>query len=414
MMMLNRPTSPNKEAWRVPLSDVKIRTAKPGAKLRKLSDGNGLQLWLTAAGGKHWKLAYRLGRPAKQKVLPLGPYPAVGLADARRATMAARELLAKGVDPVRHYEDEKAGRAHAEVWTFDALAGELVAKKLREGKSERTAKKLRWLFELARPFIGNRPIASITAPQVLTALQKVESNGRLETATRMREAIGAVFRFAIATGRAENDPTFALRGALATPKVRHRSAITNPKAFGALLRVIDGFEGHPSTKACLQLQALLFPRPGELRLAEWREFDFDRTVWNIPAKRTKMRRGHACPLPRQAIAILEGLHPITGRGALVFPGLRSTSRAISENTMNAALRHMGIRPDEHTAHGFRATASTILNESGKFSADAIERALAHQDTDEIRRAYSRGAYWVERVAMAQWWADHLDELRAAT
>jgi integrase len=179
----------------------------------------------------------------------------------------------------------------------------VVAKKIREGKTERTAKKLRWLFELARPFMGSRPIASITAPEVLAALQSVESKGRLETATRMREAIGAVFRFGVATGRAENDPTFALRGALATPKVKHRAAITNPKVFGALLRLVDGFEGQPTTKACLQLEALLFPRPGELRLAEWNEFDLDKAVWSIPAKRTKMRREHGCPLPRQAIGI---------------------------------------------------------------------------------------------------------------
>jgi integrase len=393
------------------LSEAKIRNAKSSAKIRKLSDGGGLQLWVTPAGGKHWKLAYRHGRPAKQRVLPLGAYSAVGLADARRASIDARVLLAKGVDPIERRNAVKANKAAADVWTFDAVATELVAKKIREGKTERTAKKLRWLFELARPFIGDRPVASITAPEVLAALQSVESKGRLETATRMREAIGAVFRFAVATGRAENDPTFALRGALATPKVKHRAAITNPKVFGALLRLVDGFEGQPTTKACLQLQALLFPRPGELRLAEWNEFDFDRAVWSIPAKRTKMRRDHGCPLPRQAIVILKALNPITGRGTLVFPGLRSASRAISENTMNAALRHMGISQDEHTAHGFRATASTILNESGRFSADAIERALGHQDGNEIRRAYSRGAYWAERVAMAQWWADHLDELR---
>jgi integrase len=392
------------------LSETKIRTAKSSAKIRKLSDGGGLQLWLTPAGGKHWKLAYRHGQPPKQKLLPLGAYPAVGLAAARRVSLAARELLAKGIDPIQQKKAERASQARIDVWTFDFVAGELIAKKVREGKSERTIKKFRWLFELARPFIGNRSIASITAPQVLAALQSVESKGRLETATRMREAIGSVFRFAVATGRAENDPTFALRGALTTPKVRHRAAITNPKAFGALLRAVEGFEGQPTTKACLQLQALLFPRPGELRLAEWNDFDFDKGVWNIPAKRTKMRRDHACPLPRQAIAILKALYPLTGRGALVFPGLRSASRAISENTMNAALRHMGISQDEHTAHGFCATASTILNESGRFSADAIERALGHQDRNEIRRAYSRGAYWAERVEMAQWWADHLDEL----
>jgi integrase len=229
----------------------------------------------------------------------------------------------------------------------------------------------------------------------------------------MREAIGSVFRFAVATGRAENDPTFALRGAIATPKATHRAAILDPKAFGALLRAIDGFQGQPTTRACLQLMALLFPRPGELRLAEWGEFDLDKAVWGIPAKRTKMRRDHACPLPRQAIAILEGLRPFTGHSVLVFPGLRTDKRPISENTLNGALRRLGYAKDEVTAHGFRATASTMLNESGLWSHDAIERALAHQDPDAVRRAYARGAYSDERARMAQWWADHLDELRKA-
>jgi integrase len=260
---------------------------------------------------------------------------------------------------------------------------------------------------------GDRPFASITAPQVLTALQSVEAKGRFESATRMREAIGAIFRFAVATGRAENDPTFALRGALAIPKVAHRAAVLEPKAFGAMLRAIDGFQGQPTTRACLQLMALLFPRPGELRLAEWSEFDIAKAAWNIPAKRTKMRREHACPLPRQAVEILEAPRSITGRGALVFPGLRTDKRPISENTLNGALRRLGYSKDEATAHGFRATASTMLNECGLWSHDAIERALANQDPNAVRRAYARGAYSDERVRMARWWADHLDVLRAS-
>jgi integrase len=396
------------------LSDAKIRAAKPRATILKLSGGNGLQLWITPAGGKHWKLAYRHGQPSKQKVLPLGAFPVIGLADARRATEAARAMLARGLDPIEQRKADKVTKARADVWTFDTIAAELIAKKVREGKSERTAKKLRWLFDLANRFIGDRPVASITAPQVLAALQWVESRGRLETATRMREAVGAVFRFAVATGRAENDPTFALRGALAAPKVVHRAAVLEPRAFGAMLRAIDGFQGQPTTRACLQLMALLFPRPGELRLAEWNEFDFEKLVWNIPAKRTKMRRDHACPLPRQAVAILEALRSITGQGALVFPGLRADMRPISENTLNGALRRLGYAKDEATAHGFRATASTMLNESGHWSHDAIERALAHQDPNAARRAYARGTYTDERVRMAQWWADFLDELRATT
>jgi integrase len=242
-------------------------------------------------------------------------------------------------------------------------------------------------------------------------LRKVESKGLYETARRMRSSIGEVFRYAIATARATADPTFALRGALTVPTVKHRAAITDPKELGALLRSIDGFQGQPTTIAALKLMALLFPRPGELRLAEWKEFDLEAAIWAIPATRTKMRREHRVPLSRQALAILEGLYPISGHAALVFPGLQGHLKPISENTLNLALRRLGFTQDEATAHGFRATASSLLNESGRFLVDVIERALAHQDTDAVRRACARGEHWQERVAMNQWWADHLDTLR---
>jgi integrase len=242
-------------------------------------------------------------------------------------------------------------------------------------------------------------------------LRKVEGKGLIETAHRLRATIGEVFRYAIATQRAKNDPTYALRGALQQPVTKHRAAILDPKELGGLLRAIEAFQGQPTTTTALKLMALLFPRPGELRLAEWKEFDLDKALWTIPASRTKMRREHRVPLPRQALMILRELHSVTGYAALVFPGLRSVKRPISENTLNGALRRMGYTQDEMTSHGFRAAASTLLNESGKFSADAIERALAHQDADAIRRAYARGEHWQERVTMAQWWADHLDSLR---
>lgn len=287
----------------------------------------------------------------------------------------------------------------------------MIARKKREGKAERTVDKLEWLFGLAKPYIGDRPIADISSREVLAALQSVETKGLHETARKMRGVIGQVFRYAIATGRAANDPTSALRGALTAPMVTPRASITNAKGFGALLRAIDGFAGQPETRACLQLMALLFPRPSELRLAEWTEFDFARTVWTIPAQRMKMRRPHTCPLPAQAIEILEALREISSGSLFVFPGVRSSRRPISENTMNAALRQLGFAQSEMTSHGFRASASTLLNESGKFSPDAIELALAHQDENAARRAYARGAYWDERVRMANWWADHLDILR---
>ena len=255
------------------------------------------------------------------------------------------------------------------------------------------------------------PVLEITPLEVLAELRKVEAKGLHETAKRMRSAYGEVFRYAVMTAKATQDPTSALRGALTIPIVKHRAAITDPKELGALLRAIDGFSGQPTTIAALKLMALLFPRPGELRLAEWPEFDLSSAVWAIPASRTKMRREHRVPLSRQAIQVLENLFPFTEHSALVFPGLQSATKPISENTMNLALRRLGYTKDEATSHGFRATASSLLNESGKWSADVIERALGHQDADAVRRAYARSEYWKERVEMNQWWADYLDALR---
>ncbi len=393
------------------LSDLKCRNAKPGAKLAKLSDGGGLQLWITPAGGKTWKLAYRFD--GAQKSLTIGPYPAFGLGDAREKRDEAKRLLVEGRDPSVAKRLDRLARASASATTFRLVAEELLAKKTREGRAEATLAKTAWLLEFAYPFLGDRPIGEISSLEVLEALRKVEARGRHESARRMRSVVGEVFRYAIATARAANDPTVALRGALTAPTVKHRAAVTDPKAFGALLRAIDGFDGQPTTKAALQLMAYLFPRPGELRLAEWREFDMDAAVWIIPAARTKMRREHRVPLPPQAIAILKQLGRLTGDGkaGLVFPSVRSVLRPISENTLNAALRRLGYGTDEATSHGFRATASSLLNESRKFSADAIERALAHQDADAVRRAYARGEHWEERVELMHWWASECDRLR---
>ncbi len=398
----------------MPLTDIAVRTAKPSQTVQKLSDGGGLQLWVTPSGSKLWCLAYR-DLSGKQKKLSFGAYPAVTLAKAREERGKAKTLLASGIDPGQHAKTEKANKAVAEANneanTFAALATELLAKKKREGKASNTIGKREWLYGLAGDAFGKRPIADITAQEILRVIQVVENKGLLETARRMRSSIGEVFRFAVATGRATHDPTFAIRGALAKPTVRHHAAITEAKALGGLMRAIDAFQGQPTTIAALKLMALLFPRPGELRLAEWKEFDIANAVWIIPAARMKMRREHRVPLPPQVLAVLESLRPITGHGDLVFPGIVSVKKPISENTMNVALRRMGYGQDEMTAHGFRAAASTLLNESGKFSADAIERALAHQDKDAIRRTYARGEYWSERVKMAVWWADHLDALR---
>ncbi len=392
----------------MPLSDVAVRAAKPQPKPVKLSDGGGLQLLVTPTGGKLWRLAYRFD--GKQKQLALGAYPAVGLADARKARDAAKATLAAGVDPSEKAKVDRAARKVASANTFGAIADELIAKMERERKAVRTIAKVTWLLGIARPDLGQRPIADITAAEVLRVLKAVDDRGNHETAKRLRATIGGVFRYAIATTRAENDPTYALKGALTAPTVTHRAAITDPKGLGALLRAIESFDGQPTTRAALRLMPILFPRPGELRMAEWGEFDLEKAEWTIPASRMKMRRPHRSPLPRQAIEILRDLHEITGRGKLPFHSVRTVLRPISENTLNAALRRLGYAKDEVTAHGFRATASTLLNESGLWHADAIERQLAHIEADDVRRAYLRGEHWDERVRMMQWWADRLDQL----
>lgn len=394
----------------MPLTDVSIRAAKPRDRLFKLSDGGGLQLWVTPDGAKRWRLAYRAN--GKQKLLALGVYPAVGLKEARAARDEAKKTLAGGQDPLQAKKAAKAARAVADADTFDAVAGEIIDKKRREGKADRTLVKFEWFMSLARPALGARPIREITAPEVLAVLRPIEASGRAETAKKLRGAIGQVFRFAIAIGRAENDPTGALKGALASPTVQHRAAITDPKAFGALLRAIADYEGAAETRAALELLALTFVRPGELRAAEWADFDLDAGIWSIPAERMKMRRPHRVPLAPRTVCVLRGLFAITGGGKLLFPSVRSADRCMSENTINAALRRLGYGQDEMTGHGFRSAASSILNESGLWHADAIERQLAHVDSDSVRRAYARADYWDERVRMMDWWAEKCQQLQS--
>lgn len=396
----------------MPLNDLQIKTAKPAEKLVKLSDGGGLQLWVTPDGAKRWRLAYRHG--SKQKVLALGVYPATSLRDARQGREAAKKLLATGQDPSVSRRVEKTNKIAASTNTFVALASEVAAKKKREGKAEGTIERFEWLTRLAGPVIGERPVADISASEVLAALRTVESRGRHETAKKMRSAIGEVFRFAIATGRAENDPTGALKGALTVPVVTHRAAIIEQKPFGGLLRAMRSYEGAPETRAAMELLALTFVRPGELRAAEWSEIDLDAAVWAVPAGRMKMRRPHRVPLAPQAVALLSDMQSLTGHGRFIFPSVRSSARVMSEGTIGAALRRLGYRPDEMSAHGFRSAASSMLNESGLWNADAIERQLAHVDADAVRKAYARADFWDERVRMMAWWADRCDEMRRAS
>jgi integrase len=393
----------------MPLTDMACRTAKSGPTRKKLTDGDGLQLWVQPNGSRLWQLAYRFN--GRQKQMALGPYPEVSLAEARDKRTEARRLLRDGVDPAERKKKVAEEAKPLSGDTFKDIAEEFMAKCRREQLADRTLGKKEWLLSLAYPVLGPKRVSEIRPIEVLGVLQDVENRGCYETARRLRSTIGAVCRFAVATARAETDPTTALRGALTTPKVTPRAAITDPKEFGGLLRAIDGFEGEPTTLYGLKLMALLFPRPGELRHAEWSEIDVKKSVWTIPAAKTKMRREHRVFLAPQTIAVLEDLRAVTGHKKLLLPGLTSSEKPISENTLNAALRRLGFGQDEMTSHGFRATASTLLNESGLWSVDAIERQLAHIDMNSVRRAYARGLHWDERIRMMIWWADYLDELR---
>lgn len=396
----------------MPLTDVAIRNAKPREKPYKVGDTLGLFLLVQPSGGKLWRVKYRID--GKEKKLAIGIYPQVGLAEARRRRDAARELVAAGKDPGREKQREKVrSRIQAET-TFDAIAAEFCQKRSRDGQKAwavSTATRSEYLLSLLKGSIGKLPITEIEPADVLIAVRKIERKGQLESARRTLQLAGAEFRYAVATARLSSDPTRDLRGALTAPTVTHYGAIIDPARVGELLRAIEGYEGQPITKLAMQLAPHVFVRPGELRHAEWSEFDFDGALWTIPASKTKMRKDHLVPLSRQSIAILEDLRTLTGPDGYVFPSIRSRKRPMSDNTINAGLRRLGYSTDEMTAHGFRAMASTLLNESGKWHPDAIERALAHGDSDRIRAAYHRGAHWKERVAMAQWWSDHLDQLR---
>ena len=392
------------------LTDTAVRNAKPKDKPYKLSDSQGLFLLVQPGGGRLWRLKYRID--GKEKKLALGVYPDTSLAQARLGRDEARKLLAAGIDPGLEKARRKLQATVDAGNTFDLIAKEFIAKRTAEGWSEATIGKAHFLMKYLGPALGKMPVADIVPTDILAVLKQVERRGKLETARRLLQLASNVFRYAVATARLASDPTRDLRGALIAPKPKHHGAITDPAQVGALLRAIDGYEGHVITLYALKLSPHVFVRPGELRFAEWSEIEFERAVWTIPAGRMKMRKPHSVPLSRQAVALFRELRVQSGdRDGLIFPSVRSTARAMSENTVNAALRRLGYAKEEMTAHGFRAMASTLLNESGKWHPDAIERALAHQDSDNVRAAYHRGAHWDERVRMAQWWSDYLDSLR---
>lgn len=397
---------------RMALTDIAIRNVKPRAKPFKMADGAGMFLLITPTGGKLWRLKYRVD--GREKLLAIGVYPEISLSEARKQRGTARELIALGKDPSREKQRNKTrSRIEAEN-TFAAIATEYCEKRKRDGNkgwAPSTASRSEYLLSQLTSSIGRLPITEIEPADVLAAIRKIEGRGNLESARRTLQLASAVFRYAVATARLGSDPTRDLRGALTAPTVTHYGAITDVKRVGGLLRAIDGYEGLGLTKFALQVAPHVFVRPGELRHADWSEVDLGGALWSIPAEKMKMRKAHHVPLSRQAVALFSEVQSITGSTGLVFPSLRARSRPMSDNTMNAALRRLGYSSDEMTAHGFRAMASTLLNESGKWSSDAIERALAHGDSDKVRAAYHRGAHWKERLKMAQWWSDYLDQLR---
>lgn len=384
------------------LSDYKIKALKPGKKPIRTADGRGMYLEVKPNGTKLFKMAYRYG--GKQKTLSFGDYPITALAKARERMVEAHRLLRDGIDPMVQFQTEKQAKLAKKEHTFSKIAAELLEKRRKEGLAPVTLKKKRWLIGLAAKDIGDMPIREIKAPDILVPLRKIESDGNYETAKRTRAIVGEVFRYAIATARAEFDPTVGLRGALITPRVTHRPAIVEREPFAALCRAIWSFDGLPEVQTALKLMVLLYPRPGELRLSKWDEFNLENQKWTIPATRMKMRREHIKPLPGLAVELLVDLKAQSWNTDWVFPSRLSRGRTISENTMNASLRRMGYAADEMTSHGFRASASSLLNESGLWQADAIEAELAHFSGEQVRRAYHRAAYWKERMEMTEWWA----------
>ncbi len=326
---------------------------------------------------------------------------------AREKRDEARRLLLENQDPAQVWKMQKWEEQRARAVTFQSVADDYLDKLEKEGRAAQTMRKTRWLLSFKEADLGKLPMSQIVSPDVLTTLRRVENKGNHESARRLRSTIGSLFKYAIATGRATKDPTEALKVALIRPNVKSRAAILDRKKLGKLLRDIDRFEGQPTTRIALQMIVLLAPRPGELRLSQWAEFDLESKMWRLPAERMKMRRPHRVPLHNRAVELLRELHAHSGTSKLLFPSTRSWVKPISENTMNAALRRMGYSSDEMTAHGFRAVFSTIANESGLWHADAIERALAHVDDNDVRRAYVRGEHWEERVKMAEWWVKEL-------
>ena len=382
----------------MPLKALEIKGFQPKKNAYRVADDKGLYLEVTPGGSKLWRLKYRFA--GKEKRLAFGAWPEVSLAQARELRDKARMALREGADPGHARKLGKVADRINAANTFLSVAEDFVAVKLAaNGKAAATIDKARWFLSLLSPAIGHRPIAEIEAAEVLLALKALERKGHRETARRTRSFASRVFRYGVATSRCKNDPAALLIDALSAPIVRHRAAILEPAILGEFLRAIDGYDGGPIVKLAMQLAPHVFLRPGELRYGRWNEVDFEAAIWTIPAERTKLRRPHAVPLSRQTIELLRALALHSIDDGLLFPGLRSHLRPISENTLNATYRRLGFDKDTVSAHGLRATASTLLNESGHWHPDAIERALAHGHSNAVRGVYARGQHWEERVAV---------------
>lgn len=403
-----------------PLTDVRCRSVKPAeGRSQKLFDGGGLFLEVKESGSKLWRLKYRyLG---KEKLLALGAYPTVCLADAREQRDAARRLLTKGVDPSLQRHADRVARTDAAANSLEAVARRWHAEFAAQWVDSYSSKILLRLSKDVFPALGDRPIGDLKPTDLLTVLRKIQARGAVETAHRVRRHVSEIFRYAIANGLAERDVAADLRGAIPPAISTHFASIEDPKELGKLLRAIDSYEGEPATRTALALAPILFCRPGELRGMRWAELNFANAELRIPAPRQKVKKkakqskktlDFIVPLPRQAIALLDALKPVTGRSEFVFPSTRSRDRSMSDGTVNAALRRMGYTREQITGHGFRHTASTLLNGHRKWSAEAIERQLSHKD-GSIRGIYNNAQYLDERREMMQWWADYLDRLKMA-
>lgn len=394
----------------MPLTAAEIRAFPAKDATYRKSDEKGLYLEITPGGSKLWRLKYRFNNLEKR--LAFGSWPEVSLADARALRDDARRKIRDGIDPGHQKRMDKIAAQISAGNSFQSVGDDFIETKMvRSGNAPATVAKAKWFLSLLTPALGARPIADIEAAELLMILKKIEAKGHRETANKVRAFASRVFRYGVVTTRCKTDPAAMLIGALSRPIVKHHAAILEPKLLGEFLRAIDDYTGGPIVKLAMQIAPHVFLRPGELRQARWSEIDWEEGIWNVPAERTKMRKPHAAPLTRQVIALLRELQRHSDGFELMFPGERSHLRPMSENTLNATYRRLGFDKETVSAHGLRATASTLLNESGKWNPDAIERALAHGISGAGRGPYARSTHWDERVEMAQWWSDYLDTVR---